>query len=310
MNYYKEVSEPHKKETYIIEFKLNKGVMLVRRTMPSQIFQKIVKFTKKLIVRIMDNDVTGMGAQLAYFFLLSLFPLLIFMVTLLPYTPLSQDDIFNIVKGFAPEETFKMVENTLQEIMENRSGGLLSIGIIGTLWSASNGMNALIRSLNRAYDVEEKRPFLLARGLAILLTIAFIFVFLLALLVPVFGEQLGMHVFSELGISDEFLVFWGIIRWTISPIILFVVFLAVYLLAPSIRIRMITAAPGALFASVGWIIVSFGFSYYVANFGNYTSTYGSIGGIIVLMLWFYLTGIIIIIGGEVNSLMGEKYHKK
>ncbi|MFS0614548.1 YihY/virulence factor BrkB family protein [Lederbergia ruris] len=268
--------------------------------------QKISKFIKRLITKIMDNDVTGMAAQLAYFFLLSLFPLLIFITTLLPYTPLNQDDLFNIIKGFAPEETFNMVRKTLDEVMVNRSGGLLSIGIIGTIWSASNGMNGLMRSLNRAYNVEEGRPFILARGLAIILTIAMIFVFLLALLVPVFGKQLGMLVFSYVGYSSEFLQIWGLIRWTLTPIILFIVFFIIYLLAPSTKVRFKTAAPGALFASLGWIIVSFGFSYYVSEFGNYTSTYGSLGAIIVLMLWFYLSAIIIMVGGELNSLIGEK----
>ncbi len=173
-------------------------------------------------------------------------------------------------------------------------------------WSASNGMNGLMRSLNRAYDVEEGRPFILARGLAIILTLAMIFVFLLALLVPVFGKQLGMFVFSYLGYSNEFLHIWGVIRWTLTPIILFIIFFAIYLLAPSTKVKFKTAAPGALFASLGWIIVSFGFSFYVSKFGNYTSTYGSLGAMIVLMLWFYLSAIIIMVGGELNSLLGER----
>ncbi len=102
--------------------------------------QLMIKFIKRLITKIMDNDVTGMAAQLAYFFLLSLFPLLIFMTTLLAYTPLGQDDLFNVIKEFAPEDSFNMVRKTLDEVMANRNGGLLSIGIIGTIWSASNGM--------------------------------------------------------------------------------------------------------------------------------------------------------------------------
>ncbi|KRG13041.1 ribonuclease [Virgibacillus soli] len=268
--------------------------------------QLMIKFIKRLITKIMDNDVTGMAAQLAYFFLLSLFPLLIFMTTLLAYTPLGQDDLFNVIKEFAPEDSFNMVRKTLDEVMANRNGGLLSIGIIGTIWSASNGMNGLMRSLNRAYDVEEGRPFILARGLAIILTLAMIFVFLLALLVPVFGKQLGMFVFSYLGYSNEFLHIWGVIRWTLTPIILFIIFFAIYLLAPSTKVKFKTAAPGALFASLGWIIVSFGFSFYVSKFGNYTSTYGSLGAMIVLMLWFYLSAIIIMVGGELNSLLGER----
>ncbi|HLU23707.1 MAG TPA: YihY/virulence factor BrkB family protein [Bacillaceae bacterium] len=269
-------------------------------------FIKLYRWIKNLIIRIMDNDISGMAAQLAYFFLLSLFPLLIFIVTLLPFTPLTQADVFNVLKDIAPKETLNMVQKTLNEIMKNRNGSLLSIGIIGTLWSASNGMNALMRSLNRAYDVEEDRPFIVSRGLAIVFTIAMIFVFLLALLLPVFGKQLGEYVFTNLGVPNMFISVWEILRWVLSFVILFIVFLAIYYFAPSLKLKCTTAIPGAIFASIGWIIVSLGFSFYVANFGNYSSTYGSIGGIIVLMLWFYLSGFIIIIGGEINSMSNKK----
>ncbi|MBS4220241.1 YihY/virulence factor BrkB family protein [Bacillus sp. FJAT-49711] len=266
----------------------------------------LLKFTKVLIKKIMDNDVAGMAAQLAYFFLLSLFPLLFFIVSLLPFTPLTQQDIFNLIKDIAPAETIAMIEKTLNEVMQNRSGGLLTVGIIGTLWSASNGMNALMKSLNRAYEVKEKRPFFVTRSLAIVFTIAMIFVFILALLLPVFGKQIGIFLFSTFGYSDMFLNIWGVIRWALSPVILFIVFLAIYYLAPSIKIKCITAVPGAIFSSIGWIIVSLGFSFYVSHFGNYTSTYGSIGGIVILMLWFYISAIIIMVGGEINSLFPKK----
>ncbi|MBS4197527.1 YihY/virulence factor BrkB family protein [Lederbergia citri] len=268
-----------------------------------------MKFMKPLIRKILDNDVTGMAAQLAYFFLLSLFPLLFFVVTLLPFTPLTQQDIFNLIKDVAPAETILMIEKTLNEIMQNRSGGLLTVGIIGTLWSASNGMNALMKSLNRAYDVKEKRSFFVARSLAIAFTFAMIFVFIFALLIPVFGKQIGIFLFSTLGYSDIFLKVWGVVRWALSPVILFIVFLAIYYLAPSIKIRCITAVPGAIFSSIGWIIVSIGFSFYISHFGNYSATYGSIGGIIVLMLWFYITALIIMVGGEINSLISREKDK-
>lgn len=265
--------------------------------------KKTTRFIGPLIKRIADNDVIGMAAQLAYFFLLSLFPLLIFMMTLLPFTPLEQKDILNVLESALPAEGYKMIETTISEVMKSRSGGLLSIGIIGTLWSASAGMNSLMKSLNRAYEVEEERSFIVTRSLAIVLTLALIFVFIVALLLPVFGKQIGMFAFSYLGLSEEFLKIWGAIRWILTPVILFLVFLGLYYVTPNIKIKCLTAVPGALFASLGWIAVSFGFSFYVSNFTNYTATYGGIGGIIVLMLWFYFSGIIIMVGGEINSLL-------
>ncbi|MBW3112746.1 MULTISPECIES: YihY/virulence factor BrkB family protein [Bacillaceae] len=263
-------------------------------------------FSKSLFGNISSNDVTGLAAQIAYYFLLSLFPLLIFIVTLLPYLPVEQGDILGLVRDFAPGETMSMIEETLQDVMSNRNSGLLSVSIIATIWSASNGMNAIVKSLNRAYDVEETRSFIATRLMSILLTFAMILVFVIALLLPVFGKQIGLFLFSQFGFSDQFLAIWNGIRWAISPIILFIIFVGLYYFAPSKRIKCLSAFPGAIFATLGWVLVSLAFSYYVGSFGNYSATYGSIGGIIVLMIWFYLTGIIIMIGGEINALVTIK----
>lgn len=266
----------------------------------------IMGFFKKLFQKITDGDVSGLAAQLAYFFLLSLFPLLIFMVTLLPYLPFSQSDILNVISDFAPGETMDMIHSTLNEVMSNRNTGLLSFSIIATIWSASNGMNAVVKSLNDAYEVGETRSFIVTRLMSILLTVAMIFVFVIALLLPVFGREIGLFLFSQFGFSDQFMTIWGAIRWAISPIILFIVFVGLYYIAPSKHIKCLSAVPGAVFATLGWVGVSLAFSYYVSNFGNYSATYGSIGGIIVLMIWFYLTGIIIMIGGHINAIMNTK----
>ncbi|MCC5804620.1 MULTISPECIES: YihY/virulence factor BrkB family protein [Rossellomorea] len=263
-------------------------------------------FSKSLFANISANDVTGLAAQIAYYFLLSLFPLLIFIVTLLPYLPFEQGDILGLVRDFAPGETMSMIEETLQDVMSNRNSGLLSVSIIATIWSASNGMNAIVKSLNRAYDVEETRSFIATRLMSILLTFAMILVFVIALLLPVFGKQIGLFLFSQFGFSDQFLTIWNGIRWAITPIILFIIFVGLYYFAPSKRIKCLSAFPGAIFATLGWVLASLAFSYYVGSYGNYSATYGSIGGIIVLMIWFYLTGIIIMIGGEINALVTIK----
>ena len=182
----------------------------------------------------------------------------------------------------------------------------MSFGVIATLWSASNGINAVVRAFNKSYDVEETRSFIVARGMSILLTIAMIFVFIMALLLPVFGREIGVFLFSQLGLSDEFLVTWNMLRWLISLLILFIVFIGLYWIAPNKKLTCTSAIPGAIFATVGWALVSYGFSFYVGNFGNYTATYGSIGAIIVLMIWFYLTAFIIILGGEINAYYTAK----
>ncbi|RLQ94496.1 YihY/virulence factor BrkB family protein [Falsibacillus albus] len=266
--------------------------------------KKISKsFIKNLASSIQYDDAVGLAAELSYFFLLSMFPLLIFLVTLLPYLPFTEEDVLNVIRDFAPGQTMDLIQTNLKEIMSNRSNGLLSFGIIATIWSASNGMNAIVKALNRAYRIDETRSFLVTRGMSIFLTFGMIFVFMVALLLPVFGKQIGMYLFSKFGFSELFLQLWNALRWIVSAIILFLIFVGIYYFAPSKKISCVTAFPGAIVATIGWVIASFAFSFYVSSFGNYSSTYGSIGGIIVLMLWLFISGFIIILGGEVNALL-------
>lgn len=252
--------------------------------------------------RVQEDDVVGLAAQLAYFFLLSLFPLLIVLVSLLPYLPITQTEMLGVIADFAPGQTMHFIETNLNEILSQQNKTLLSFGIIATIFSASNGMNALIRALNKSYDVKESRSFIVARGMSIVFTIAMILVFIIALLLPVFGKQIGLYLFTKWGLTSQFLAFWNMLRWLFSALVIFVVFLVLYWIAPNKKFKCIDALPGAIFASVGWLLVSYGFSYYVSNFGNYSAMYGSIGAVIVLMIWFFLSGIIIIVGGEINAL--------
>jgi membrane protein len=263
-------------------------------------------FVKHLLRRVKASDVPGVAAQMAYFFLLALFPLMIFMVTLLGYLPIDPSEVFNVIKDFAPSDSLSLIQDTLKEVTSNQNGGLLSVGILGTIWSASNAMNAVIKGLNYAYDVKETRAFYVARGLSILLTFAFIFIIAVMLILQVFGEQIGEFAFEFLGMGDEFLVVWTWIRFLLPPVVLFLVFVGLYYLAPNLKVKYVTVLPGAIFATVGWIIVSLGFSFYVNNFGNYSATYGSIGGVIILMIWLYLSAMIILVGGEVNALRNDQ----
>jgi len=260
-----------------------------------------------LLHRIEEDDLPGLSAQLAYFFLLSLFPLLIVLFTLLPYIPIPHQNILGMIKDFAPDEAMALIEKNVKEIMSQRNGGLLSFGIIGTIWSASNGINAIVRAFNKAYNVKESRSFIVARGMAVLLTFGMIFVFLLALILPVFGKEIGLFLFSQLGYTEEFIKIWNALSWLGSGIILFLIFTGLYWIAPNVKIKCRSAFPGAIFATVGWIISSMGLSFYVGNFSNYSLTYGGIGAIIVLMIWLYLSAFIIILGGEVNAFYSEKY---
>ncbi|WLR58361.1 YihY/virulence factor BrkB family protein [Pseudalkalibacillus hwajinpoensis] len=258
------------------------------------------QFSKQLFSRIKEHQVTDLSAQLAYYFLLSLFPFLIFAITLLTHFDFSQDQILDLIAQYAPSESFVTIQENL--ILEDGARkGLLSFGIIATIWSASNAINAIIKSLNRAYNVQESRHFLLARGLSILLSLAMIFVIVVALVLPVFGETLWRFFVSFFELPESLSFMFAIIRWTLSLSIMIVVFMFIYYYAPNKRLNYKDVLLGSVFASVFWQLVSLAFSYYINNFSNYSATYGSLGGVIALMLWFYLTGLVIIIGGEVNA---------
>ncbi|MEH7501964.1 YihY/virulence factor BrkB family protein [Neobacillus drentensis] len=264
---------------------------------------------KLLWHRVDEDDLPGLSAQLAYYFLLSLFPLLIVLFTLLPYFPIPHQDMLGIVRDFAPVETMDLIEKNVLDIMNNRNGGLLSFGIIGTIWSASNGINAIVKAFNKAYNVKESRSFIVSRGMAILLTFGMIIVLILAIVLPVFSREIGIFLFSQLGYTTEFIKLWNTLSWLVSAIILFLIFTGLYWIAPNVKLKCRSALPGAAFATVGWIISSIGLTFYVGNISNYSLTYGSIGAIIVLMVWLYISAFIIILGGEINAFYSEKNRK-
>ncbi|MES9645303.1 YihY family inner membrane protein [Bacillus velezensis] len=265
-----------------------------------------MSFIKELFARFSLHEGQSKSAELAYFFLLSLFPLMIFMLTLTAYLPISAEDVLGAVDQYAPDSAMSMVKSITEQTLNKRSGGLLSFGIVAVIWSASNGMNAIVRAFNHAYEVEENRSFIIIRLTSIFLTIAMVVTILIALLLPVFGREIGMLAADFIGASGLFLQVWSVVRWGISPLILLIVFTALYIFAPNKRLSLRFVLPGAVFAAAGWIIVSMLFSFYVGTFANYSATYGSIGGIIVLMIWFYLTGTLLILGGEINALLHKR----
>ncbi|EAE8346432.1 YihY/virulence factor BrkB family protein [Listeria monocytogenes] len=282
-------------------------------------WKKVVKYVKQngiiqvgqaVSARVGRNDVSGNAAQLAYYMLFSIFPMLLIAATLLAYLHIDKDSVFNMIKEFAPDQIMDFLEENLNNLLTQKNGGLLSIGIIATLWSASNGMNAVMKSLNKAYGVTNKRNYVVQRLLSMFFTLAMLATVGATLLLLVFGQQIGMFLINHLNFSEDFLSFWNNLRWTVTLIVIFVVFTFLYWVAPNRRSTLISVLPGALFSTIGWTVASVGFAYYVNNFGNYSATYGSIGVIIILMLWFYLTGIILMIGGELNATLAIRKKKK
>ncbi|MEX2262897.1 MAG: YihY/virulence factor BrkB family protein [Bryobacteraceae bacterium] len=253
------------------------------------------------------DDIMGQSAKLAFYFLLALFPLLIFFTALLglfAQSPGLREDLLAYLENVAPPAAYELIYNTLLQITEGASARLLSFSILAALWAASTGMLAVMDSLNRAYAVEDSRPWWKARLVAIGITLAYSVAVIVALVLVLYGASIGNLLASVLGLEDEFTFVWNIGRW---PVVLALVILALDLLyryAPDLddsNFQYLT--PGAVLALALWLLASMGFRLYIAFFGEFNATYGSLGAVIILMLWFYLTGMAILMGAEVNSVI-------
>lgn len=254
---------------------------------------------------IQDDDVFGQAAKLSFYFLLALFPLLLFLTNLFGYFAQSAElraDLLEYFRRVVPRSAFRLVLDTLTQISSGAGGGKLSIGILATLWAASNGMAAVSDGLNAAYEIKDERPWWRKRLIAIGLTIAFALFTVTALVLVLLGGKIGSLLASSAGFEHAFAVAWNIVHW---PIALFIVLVAINLLyrfAPDLKDwkwRWMT--PGALVAVTLWVLASLGFRFYLRFFNAYNATYGSLGAVIILMLWFYITSAAILIGAEVNS---------
>ncbi|WP_342772427.1 YihY/virulence factor BrkB family protein [Oceanobacillus arenosus] len=259
-----------------------------------------------LMKKFKEGNVPLLAAAQAYYYLLAVFPLLIVCFAIIPYFNIDAREVVQFIQSFVPVEVTSMFEESIIRFIETPRGGLLTVGIIGAIWSASNGVNAFIKSLSEAYDVEETRSFIVVRLIAFGLTIGMILALIVAILLPVFGNIIVEYLGSYSGITNETTLLLQVGRWVVSIIVLSAFLLCLYRFAPNKKMPFKHIILGAVSASVLWQLLTVGFSFYVSNFGNYSATYGSIGGIIVLMIWFFLTGIVLMVGALLNVLYHER----
>lgn len=267
--------------------------------------EKLKYYGKSLLAELKKDRATGLAAQQAYYYMLALFPLLILLIAIVPYLNIDPQNAIDIVNKLLPSQSADLLRDNVVKLVSERNGGLLTFGIIGTIWSASSGMNAFIKAMNIAFDVKETRSFIKARLVSIMLTFGLIFAFVVALLLPVFGKVILGTFQSIIQIPKPFDIVFNIVRWIVAFVVMAIVLAGLYRVAPNKHYPFRHVIPGAIFATVVWQLISLGFSVYVSNFGNYSATYGSIGGVIVLMLWLFLTGLALVLGGEINAI----YHK-
>jgi membrane protein len=273
-------------------------------------------FWWRVWARAEEDEILGRAAQLSYYFLLALFPLLLFLITLFGYLDGAgsqlRHKLISYLGTVMPDSAVHLVVVTIDQVTNARGGGKLSFGLAAALWAASSGLNALAQALNAAYDVAETRPWWKVRLISMALTVVIAVLIVAALLIVLYGGRLGHFLATFIHEGYAFTAAWRILQWPIALAFVFIAFSLIYQVAPNVSAkrrggrlpasdyRRRWLSPGEAIAVILWLLVSLGFRFYLHFFNSYSATYGSLGALIILMLWFYLTGAAILLGGEIN----------
>ena len=261
-------------------------------------------FARTIKEFVADNGL-GLAAQLAYYFFFALFPAVLVGIALASFLPLEHfvDRVITTLAGVVPDDVITIVQDQIRKISGGDNGGILTFGVLLALWSSSAAMVGIIDALNRAYDIDEGRPWWKVRLLAIGLTIVLTAFILLAFALVLVGPTAAEYIARVTGLGPVLAWAWKILQW---PLIVALVSFAtglVHYYAPDAEQRWVWITPGAVLTTVLWLVASLGLKLYVSNFGAYTETYGTIGGVMVLLLWFYITGLVMLFGAELNAEM-------
>jgi membrane protein len=260
---------------------------------------------RKLGVRLRDNAATDRAAQLSYYFIFALFPFLFTLVTLAAYLPVKGgiDQLMARLDPLMPEEAMDIIRGQLSSLATQQRPRLLTLGLLLALWSASRGVDALRTALNLSYDVKESRPWWKVQASALLITVATSALMLLAIAGLALGSSLGVWVAGKLHVDQFWPILWGWLRWPITAAGVMLVLALLYYFLPDVKQQWRYITPGSLLGTLLWLLLTWAFSFYAESFATYDKTYGAIGGVIVLMTWLYITGLVFILGGELNAIV-------
>ena len=250
-----------------------------------------------------DDDVLGLAAQLSYYFFLALFPALLFLLALASFFPLSNitDDVSRSLGPFVSPQILELIQEQMRRLASNEDCGLLTFGVAGALWSSSAALVSIVGALNRAYDIQEGRPWWRVRLVAMALTLGVALTVLVAFSLVLGGPTLAERLGRATGWGAPFEWTWLLLQWPLVFMLVAIGIGLVYYFGPDADQDWLWITPGAVVATTSWLAVSLVFKWYVANFTDYEGSYGAVGGVIVVLLWFYLSGIAILVGAELNS---------
>ena len=271
---------------------------------------KVIFFLYVLIKKMDDDELIALSAQLSYSFVLAFFPFFIFLMNIIGYLRLDSQQVLIFLETLLPIEVYVLIQNIVKFVINTREGSLLSLSLFLSIWSSSAGFRGVMRGLNKAYDVVDTRNYIVKIILSIVYTIGLVFLIILMLILVVFGGVIGdffVRFFVDYVDVNIVLNSWYIIRYTFIITLMVTVFAIIYYYVPVVKNKKLSnVLPGAIFTTIGWILISIGFTYYVNNLSNYSALYGSIGAVIVLMIWLFLTAMIILLGGEINAILSTK----
>lgn len=263
----------------------------------------VIRFIFGLIKKISTDSIFQNAAQMAYYFLFAMLPMTIFIAGIFQLLPIPEDKIIEFVSAIAPEDVSLFLISFFETTMGEPQVVLLSFGFIVAIWSASTGVNAMLFAINDAYGTVQNESFFKRKFKSICIAFGMIFSVAGTLVIFVSGRQISNYLMEKFEVSFQLATSGVILSCVALIILLFIVFVMLYWIGPARKVKISYILPGAVFASVAWVISSLVFSYYADHFANFTSSYGSVAGIMMLMIWFYITGIILTLGGCLNAFI-------
>jgi membrane protein len=267
---------------------------------------------KDLWRELSEDDVSDFAAGLAYRFLLAMFPFFIFLTALGGFVAQitgaenPSAEILDRLGSALPSDARSVVDSQLSSVLGAQHAGLLSVGLIAALWAASGGMGATMKAMNHVYDVEEERPFWRRTVLALGLTLLGGAFFISAATLAIAGAAFGTAIADAIGLGDFARAMMYVLGYALAVVLLLLAMAFLYWAAPNAHLPFRWITPGAVLFTVVWLVATIGFGFYVSRFGSYNATYGALGGVVILMIWFYLTAYIMLAGAELNAMLVQK----
>lgn len=252
------------------------------------------------------DDVMGMAAQISYYTMLALFPFLIFVLSVVSMFPLGaalQPMLLEALAEQMPLEAANYVTDVVMRLLPNTNRGLLSVGLLASLWGASMAVGALITTINRAYNIRPRRNMVTQKLLSIVLTLALSGLWLMAMTIILVGPQITQNLFEFMGLASETNTFWTSVRLPMAFLLNLLALSVLYYIAPEAKQKFRWILPGAVTATTLWMVASSVFRLFLRNFGQYNTTYGSLAAIVILMVWLWISGLAFLLGAEINALM-------